>query len=98
MEWKGGHVVNNAALSMGMSTSAMLMAGVPSCGVFNIVTVGNSVIPTVEPRPSLSGTVTLVFNNKGTVPQIVQPIVFFSNCNGPVYCNVANRIKNFFTE
>ncbi len=75
MEWKGGHSVNNAALSMGMSTFAMLMAGVPSCGVFN--TVGNSVIPTVEPRPTLSGTVTLVFNNKGTVSQIIQPIVFF---------------------
>jgi hypothetical protein len=95
MEWKGGHSVNNAALVMGMSTSTMLMR---SWGVFNIATVGNSVIPTVEPRPALSGTVTLVFNNKGTVPQIVQPIVFFSNCNGPVYCNVANRIKNFFTE
>jgi hypothetical protein len=76
MEWKGGHFAYNAALSMGMSTPPMLMAGVPSCGVFNIVTVGNSVIPTVEPRPSLSGTVTLVFNNKGTVPQIIQPTVF----------------------
>jgi hypothetical protein len=59
MEWKGGHFVNNAALSVGMSTHAMLMAGMPSCGVFNIATVGNSVIPTVEPRPTLSETVSI---------------------------------------
>jgi hypothetical protein len=70
VEWKGGHFVNNAALSMGMSTHAMLMAGVPSWGFFNIATVGNSVIATVETRPALSGTEPVFLNVYGAQESI----------------------------